>query len=459
MTTRSIPAFLLTLAVLLIHALPGEAQTVAPGSAAPPTERLDALEKRLATLEVREQLLRDSVERLANRPTVSAGASGFALVSADQRFRLRLRGYVQSDARFALDDAPPQATASFLMRRVRPVLEATVFDRLDVRLMPDFAGGSTALLDAYVEVRFAPALALRSGKFKPPVGLERLQSATDLAFVERGHPTSLAPNRDAGVQLAGEFAGGTVSYAAGLFNGVPDLGVGESDNSGGKDAIGRVFVRPFHRRGPGAVRALGIGVALSSGTHRGSAGTPFLGAYRTPAQRPMFAYRADGTAAGTARADGDHLRQSLHGVWNHGPVGLAVEGTRSRQTIRLDDIVRPIDARAWQGTMTVALTGETATQRALVPRNPFNPARGHWGGLELAGRVSELEIDDAAFPVFADPSAAVRRARTYGVGLNWSLVPGVRLMADYVETHFRGGSGTGDRPAERTIMTRFQHSF
>jgi hypothetical protein len=32
-------------------------------------------------------------------------------------------------------------------------------------------------------------------------------------------------------------------------------------------------------------------------------------------------------------------------------------------------------------------------------------------------------------------------------------------MADYVETHFRGGSGTGDRPAERTIMTRFQHSF
>ena len=43
---------------------------------------------------------------------------------------------------------------------------------------------------------------LTAGKFKVPVGLERLESATDIRFIERGFPTSLVPNRDLGVHSA-----------------------------------------------------------------------------------------------------------------------------------------------------------------------------------------------------------------------------------------------------------------
>jgi phosphate-selective porin OprO/OprP len=39
----------------------------------------------------------------------------------------------------------------------------------------------------------------RAGQYKAPVGLERLQSASAIVFLERAFPTELAPNRDRGV--------------------------------------------------------------------------------------------------------------------------------------------------------------------------------------------------------------------------------------------------------------------
>src|SRR5687768_113665 len=109
----------------------------------------------------------------------------------------------------------PQSSGvnTFVARRVRPILEGTVYDRFGFRIMPDFGGGQTVLQDAYADVKFANWIKLRGGKFKEPVGLERLQSANHILFVERGLPTNLVPNRDLGFQLFGDVAEGLVSYA------------------------------------------------------------------------------------------------------------------------------------------------------------------------------------------------------------------------------------------------------
>src|SRR6185503_15793028 len=143
-----------------------------------------------------------------------AGAGGSSLRSADTNFVLKLRGYVQADSRWFLNDKI-DANDTFLLRRVRPIFEGTVFDKYDFRVMLDFGSGANSsaanngfVQDAYLNARFLPGFQLQFGKFKEPVGLERLQSGANLLFVERAYPTQLLPNRDAGVQVHGElFAG------------------------------------------------------------------------------------------------------------------------------------------------------------------------------------------------------------------------------------------------------------
>ena len=42
------------------------------------------------------------------------------------------------------------------------------------------------LYEAYMQLNYFSRANLRVGKFKPPVGLERLQSDDDTSFIERG---------------------------------------------------------------------------------------------------------------------------------------------------------------------------------------------------------------------------------------------------------------------------------
>src|SRR4051794_28800558 len=153
--------------------------------------------------------------------------------------------------------------------------------------MPDFGQGTTVLQDAYMEARFNPAFRVRAGKFKPPVGLERLQSGADLLFVERALPTNLVPNRDLGVQISGDFAGGITSYQVGVFNGVLDGGSGEGDTNDDKVAAARLFFQPFVT-GTGPFKNLGFGIAGSSGNQSGTATAPGLPSYRSPGQQTVF---------------------------------------------------------------------------------------------------------------------------------------------------------------------------
>ena len=186
----------------------------------------------------------------AQKPAAGAAGKGIEIESADGEVRLRLRGYLQFDGRWFLAEAAGgRATDTLVVRRARPILEGTVHGRFGFRIMPDFGGGKTELTDGYLEARFSKAATLRVGKFKPPVGLERLQSATDLALVERALPTDLVPNRDVGIQLGGGVAAGRLEYALGIFDGVVDGGSGDLDSADAKELAARLVWRPLARSG------------------------------------------------------------------------------------------------------------------------------------------------------------------------------------------------------------------
>src|SRR5207247_2362894 len=124
-----------------------------------------AVDQKVKALEQEHELERETAEKKAKTtPMVTLGSNGLVVRSADSNFLINLHGYIQADGRFHLDDHSP-VNNTFLLRRVRPIIEGSVYDKFDYRLMTDFgsgnASGSTsannALIDdAFVNARFWP---------------------------------------------------------------------------------------------------------------------------------------------------------------------------------------------------------------------------------------------------------------------------------------------------------------
>jgi phosphate-selective porin OprO and OprP len=311
-------------------------------------------------------------------------------------------------------------------------------------LAPDFGQGRVVLFDAYMDFRPIPQFGLRAGKARPPTGLERLQSATDIRFVERGLPTNLVPNRDVGLQAIGDLVGGHLSYAIGVFNGVPDLGNGDGDVTNDKDFAARLFAR---------VGGLGVGVTAGTGNEHGTAAATALPSYVTTGQQILFRYR-DSTFA-----NGRRRRISPQAYWYAGPFGALGEYVVSEQQItRATSSIR-VTNRAWQVAASWFVTGEKAAFTTVTPRRPFDPAKKNWGALEIGARYGELHLDDNAFPAYVVVGNSVMSAKAWGTGVTWYLAPAVRFALNYERSHFTAGAGSGDRAPENFLVVRFQQAF
>jgi phosphate-selective porin OprO/OprP len=443
---------------LLLFGGPVRAQDQTPDKTT--DDKVQELEQKVRVLERKDEIRQEeAADKAKTATTATSGKDGFSIKSADGAFLLKLRGYVQFDGRFFSKDEQKPGIDTFTLRRVRPIFEGTIYKIFDFRIMPDFGQGTTVLFDAYAEARFSPLFKVRAGKFKPPIGLERLQSATDILFVERALPTNLVPNRDLGIQVAGDVNGGVVSYAVGVFNGTVDLGnQADADTNNSKDTEGRIFFQPFAAAG-GPLKNLGFGVAASTGIHEGTAAAPGLPSYRTPAQQTFFSYRSDGTAAGTVVSDGRHTRFSPQGYFYSGPFGLLAEYVQSKQEVTRGGAAADLQHTSWQAAASWVIAGGEASYRGVNPKQVFDPASHTWGAFEIAARYSKLDLDDKTFPLFANPASSPRSAAAWAVGLNWYLNKNVRVMLDYERTRFDGGAAGGDREDENILFSRFQIAF
>jgi phosphate-selective porin OprO/OprP len=454
--------FMLTAA--LIEAPQVWAQSVAAsagaGDSATSLEaRVDQLDQQIRILDRLREIAADSAAAAAkDRQLLTAnGKDGFSLKSADGKYTLRLRGYFQSDGRFFAGNEAIPAVDNLLIRRARPIIEATVGKYFEFRLMPDFGGSSPTIFDAYWDGKFAPEFTVRAGKFKPPIGLERLQSATDILFAERGLPTNLVPSRDVGLQVSGDISEGLFAYQVGVFNGVSDLANGGDDLSNAKDFAARVFIQPLK---VGSFRPFGLGVAASTGFERGSPTTSGLPSYRTPGQQTVFRYNSSTTApANNVFANGKRTRLAPQGYFYTGPFGLLGEYVISKNEVTQAGATAELEHTAWQAEGSFFLTGEKNSFRSPTPKKPFDLKEGGFGAVELVARYGELAFDAASFPLYASLTSSAQKAKAWGVGVNWHFTRAVKIAVDYERTTFTGGAATGDREPENALITRFQTSF
>ena len=164
------------------------------------------------------------------------------------------------------DDASPAPTSAcaeeapgldMFLRRARVSLEATIDERLTLKLEPDFSDvDEVSLKDAWGRYAFGSGLAVKAGHFKRPFDGFHLTSSSHLPFeravVVPGVPSarlasysgltkaSGLSDRDIGFTLEGNPGDGPVTFWLGAFTGGSESSAGDSNTE--KQFVGRVQV-------------------------------------------------------------------------------------------------------------------------------------------------------------------------------------------------------------------------
>jgi phosphate-selective porin OprO/OprP len=441
-------------------------------------QEIEQQKQRLAVLERKLEIQQEAAATAAaSAPRITANASRFQVGNTDNSNFIRLRGTLHVDNRVFGGDSVAETADTFILRRVRPTFEGTFGGIYDFRFTPDFGGGRSIIVDAYAAARFNPGFVVTAGKFKPPVGLERLQSGADIRFIERGLPTNLVPNRDLGVQFSGDFSGGVFSYQLGYFNGVTDgnssdnLGSPDIESDTGGDYAARVFFQPFVNSDNFNLRGLGFGVGATYQDLPGVPTNTYLSAYRSPGQQSVFAYRAN-TATGTTPnnatfADGERLRLAPQFYYYRGSFGVLGEYYQVEQDVSRNvggvTLSDSLTNSSWQTQFSWFITGEEEAFRGFTPGSTFQPGKPGLGAFELVARYHELDVDDDAFVgganSFANPATAISKESAFGLGLNWYPWNTLKLSLNYERTSFEGGAAAGDRADEDALFSRFAINY
>jgi phosphate-selective porin OprO/OprP len=439
-------------------AAPAAATTAPPpatnAAAGPDVKALDQKVKLLERkLEVEHEVAETAKK---SSPKLEAGLNtGFRITSPEGDHQLRLRGFVQADGDFFVDDESTDAVGigvnaatnqpnpiqpgtglgidKFWIRRARVQFAGTLFKNADFLVAPDFAGGQTRLFDANLDLHYFRFASLSVGKQKAPISLERIQNAPNLLFVERAYPTGLAPNRDIGIMLHGEFAKPGYdplytfvnhspeffSYQLGVFNGTLDNQAVQNTDTAifdNKAFDGRLFSHPFQHSGIDWLEGLGVGIAGSYASPTRQGNIPSL---VSPGQNNIVTYNTSNPTRTTsnvatavvqsntpgpgrqtttttttvttsafsgALSNGDLYRIYPQGYWYYGPLGFFWEYVRSSQDLAVQqtDITTTTVATAVRSTpaagttRTASSTSTSATSSGPAIRNQTRQDNQAW---------------------------------------------------------------------------------
>ena len=371
----------------------------------------------------------------------------FVIQSDNGDNRLQVGGFLQMEGRFALNDDQRRVTNTFTMRRFRLILQGRLARHFEYYWNLDFAGNVLTLRDAYFDTVFSRALHVRVGKMKAPFSYDRLLLVSQTLFIERGMSTSVAPDRDTGVQVFGDLAGGVVSYAGHVGNGTADGQLSELDTNENKDVVGRVMIKPWARNPKSAVANFAFGGVGSTGLQAGP-----VPIFLSPGRQQFFSYASG--AVGEDRRN----RWSPQAVYFHGPFWGYAEYVRSQGAIRRGDARASVAHDSWQVAGSWVLTGESVNERNVRPRVNFDPPSGHWGAVQLVARYQELHVSRNAFDLGLTAAGASRSAQSFLVGANWYLNPLVKWSLNFERTVF-DGSATAARQPENALMFQAQFSL
>ena len=384
---------------------------------------------------------------------VDGGSRAFGFTSKDGKDSLFIHWLVQADYTTFVGQVPPGAPArdTFAVGFAGLQLDANLSGIWHSSILVDFSQSRLTLLDAFVEARLHPAFVIRIGKFETPLTEERLTPKFLLPWISTNPASFLLPVREIGAQVLGSLAGGVVQYNLALVNGSYAGAITDNDVDSFKDGMGRVYVHPFQTTSIPALQKLGLGVGGSIGDRKGNPASPQTAVLRTYGNATFFAYQSTGVAAGTVVERGVVARVSPELTYAWGP--FAAFADYVREIDHFGSIA--VKSEAWGATITAAVTGEDAGPFSrIVVKRPWDPGRGHFGGVQLVAGGGRVHVSDEAFDASLATSTSMQDASILGAGINWYPINGFGLLVDYSNTVFEANGTAPARPVERTIYGR-----
>jgi phosphate-selective porin OprO/OprP len=427
--------------------------------------RVTELEAALREIQDREEA---DLTKTASAPSCAGWQEGFFLQSPDKSYSLRLTGQLQADYRDFLDNADRTDIDTFLVRRARLGIEATMLNYYEFRLLPDFGGSSPTITDAYLNVHYWDAFQFEAGKFKQPFSFEQLIMDRYVPTMERSMIDQLVPARDEGVMIHGrKLLEDRLDYGVAVSNGEIN---GNTDTNNHKDLNGRIVIRPFNVPDRCEVlHRLQFGVSGGFGVENELVSPNTL---KTPATIPWFAFNS------TVRADGLRWRLSPEVSYFYGSFGLAAQYYCQEEQLRpsaagaSSRITEDVPINGFYVMATGFLTGEERfdyTQQ-IEPIRPFDfrhpmASPGAW---ELVLRVSRLDVDSRVFSPglsnLADPTKYSSGATEATFGFNWYWNKWARGQLNWEHAWFDDPVRLGLAPDpflknQDTLLSRLQFIF
>ncbi len=317
------------------------------------------------------------------------------------------------------------------VRRARLELSGKIADVVRFRVDREFAG-TDGWRNAWVSPRPVKDLEIKGGNFTVPFSLEEAQSSNSITFVERSPVSALAPGFGLGV--AAQVTKNNWTISGGYFDDALDDADGRTKERGRGFAGRATFVRFVSRS-----QFLHIGAAYEHRSFRANDVLRFsdgMGSTLAPKLISTNSITAPSKLKSLG-AEAAYARKSLQ------LQGQYVSTSVSR------DLAPDLNYGAWYGQVSWMLTGQKYAY-SEGSGAPSGPAIGKKGGVEIAARYGQLDLDDASLD----------RGKTSSVtlGATWYINRNLRLMANYVRSERTKTLASGYQLADLGVA-RLQVAF
>ena len=411
--------------------------------------------------------------------------NGFFLESPDRTCPLRITGQIQADFRGFLDPVDSSTTANtavagspitgspdtFLIRRARLGIEATMAKYYEFRLLPDFAGTSVSksITDAYMNVHYWDEFQFEVGKFKQPFSYEDLIQDRYVPTMERSMMDQLVPQRDEGVMIHGErLFCDRFDYGGRRFQRRPQRQHHRQQQPQGLQRPRSSSARSMIRKGARffAVWPFGLsgGVGVENEPLSSTSSTPPI--ITTPATVTWFAYNQRRAVANGVR---DRISPEL--AYFYRSLGFASQYYQQDQLMHSRARLRrrpwwtcpSTDITFWQRISSRESNGPTTASRSSrsiplpPPRRWLRRGPGNWysasTGLRSASRHSRTNLpsQDRALRPMWRPWASIGTWTSGSAQFNWE-------HADFASP-IKIGNMANPLSKEDALYTRFQVIF